>query len=374
MLIVLIYFLSFLFIRFISNVYPLNKHNIHFEILSCFLLLFFFFGFRDLTILTDTVHYYDMYRDFVEEYNGKKAWYSLEVSRIEPGFQIFQNILGKVISRDPYTIICFSSFIITFFFLYFIKHVTTKIALTTFIFIATGVLLSYYSVIRQSFAVLLAIASYCYFSKKKNIKAIILWILSVSFHYSALIVIVPFILVHIKWSKRNLFFISLIFLFLFFSIYSILNAIGLGDISYVTRNLERETTPYGQILNALQFSFLFYVYIYIKRKTGKEVCPNKLFEAFAITAIFVEFISIRFLIFARMDLYFVPFVIILFVRSLSLIKNTNNRSLFTNTFILLMIVRIVLVLSYKNEWYYLYPYSFFDFSDSYHDLDLDQYR
>ncbi len=374
MIFIFLYVLSFIIIRVVSrnNVYKMN--SVRFEILCVFVLLFCFFGFRDLTVLNDTVHYYDMYQSMVEDVIQDKAWYELEVSRIEPGFQIFQNLLGKLISTNPYTIIFVSSLLFTIFFLVIIKHLTREISLTTYVFLTTGILLSYYSAIRQTFAVLISIVMYIMLTKNNKKSAIICWLLAISFHVSAIIAIFPYIISKFKFSKIFFIFLFLSFFLFSFFIYKVLAAIGMGDITYVTNNLERETTPYGQALNSLMIMGFFAIYYYIYKKFCKDAAPNKLFLSYAIACVFVEIVSVQFQIFVRFELYFVPYVILLAIRSLDMVERSNIKYRAVSIMILLLFFRFVVVIMAKNEWYHLVPYDFFDFSADYHDLTIDKDR
>ena len=61
MLIVFFYFAAFIVVNLISRVFINSGARKLFQLVSCFILLFAFFGLRDITILNDTPHYYGYY-------------------------------------------------------------------------------------------------------------------------------------------------------------------------------------------------------------------------------------------------------------------------------------------------------------------------
>ena len=58
MSVIILFCLSFLLVEYISWHFKGEKVQKNTQIVMCFLLLFIFFGFRDLPILNDTAHYY----------------------------------------------------------------------------------------------------------------------------------------------------------------------------------------------------------------------------------------------------------------------------------------------------------------------------
>ncbi|MBR6843043.1 MAG: EpsG family protein, partial [Prevotella sp.] len=61
MAIIFIYFALFLGVHYISKTFSNPGKAQLFQLAACFILLFGFFGFRDITVLNDTSHYYGFY-------------------------------------------------------------------------------------------------------------------------------------------------------------------------------------------------------------------------------------------------------------------------------------------------------------------------
>ena len=115
MSVIILFCLSFLLVEYISWHFKGEKVQKNTQIVMCFLLLFIFFGFRDLPILNDTAHYYRHVRHlFSNTPFDNTPWYTFDSSsNFEEGFQIFLRIIGLVISKEPYSLIIITSFITT---------------------------------------------------------------------------------------------------------------------------------------------------------------------------------------------------------------------------------------------------------------------
>ena len=113
MIIIAIYYLLF-FILYWNNRHRKNtdKNAISHLCALSFILLFVFFGFRNITVLCDTPHYYSSLRDKIDIVKSIPWYYFDMLIRFEPGYQIFETIHAKLFV-NPYSIIISSSLIIT---------------------------------------------------------------------------------------------------------------------------------------------------------------------------------------------------------------------------------------------------------------------
>ena len=155
MSVIILFCLSFLLVEYISWHFKGEKVQKNTQIVMCFLLLFIFFGFRDLPILNDTAHYYRHVRHlFSNTPFDNTPWYTFDSSsNFEEGFQIFLRIIGLVISKEPYSLIIITSFITTASLLWFLNKSTSHVAFAVFVLMTSTLLLGCYSAIRQSLAV-----------------------------------------------------------------------------------------------------------------------------------------------------------------------------------------------------------------------------
>ena len=152
MSVIILFCLSFLLVEYISWHFKGEKVQKNTQIVMCFLLLFIFFGFRDLPILNDTAHYYRHVRHlFSNTPFDNTPWYTFDSSsNFEEGFQIFLRIIGLVISKEPYSLIIITSFITTASLLWFLNKSTSHVAFAVFVLMTSTLLLGCYSAIRQS--------------------------------------------------------------------------------------------------------------------------------------------------------------------------------------------------------------------------------
>jgi hypothetical protein len=174
MSVIILFCLSFLLVEYISWHFKGEKVQKNTQIVMCFLLLFIFFGFRDLPILNDTAHYYRHVRHlFSNTPFDNTPWYTFDSSsNFEEGFQIFLRIIGLVISKEPYSLIIITSFITTASLLWFLNKSTSHVAFAVFVLMTSTLLLGCYSAIRQSLAVSVSYIFYwCYGDSKYLVTA-----------------------------------------------------------------------------------------------------------------------------------------------------------------------------------------------------------
>ena len=129
--IIFLYFALFLGVHFLSKQFKRPGAARLFQLIACFILLFGFFGFRDITVLNDTPHYYGSYYQLtrLRNYIDSSIFVYRFMLNFEYGYQVIQHFLIKYISKEPFTIIIFSSLIICWGNVRFISSQTRNIAL-----------------------------------------------------------------------------------------------------------------------------------------------------------------------------------------------------------------------------------------------------
>jgi hypothetical protein len=369
MLSVVLYIVSFLFVGYISNHFNGEKVQIQIQFWLCFLLLFVFFGFRDLSVLNDTAHYYRDMRDMMSTVSfDATPWYHIDLhARFEAGYQIFMRLIGLYISRDPYSLIIITSLITTISILLFLKKFTLHISSCVFALLTTTCLEMQYCAFRQSLAISMSYLLCHFLQNGKVFKAVLCGVVAYFFHHSAIILFLPFILYHLPFSKKNVLILILVALSLSICIHSFLAIWGLDSNLYHEVSDNRTAPPIAAFFNLLFVVISLLIYFHAKKNYGQECTHDKLFESFAMSSLFVNIISISYLILLRDDLYFFPYVIVLLVNSLFALSNKRTC---VYLLFLILLIRILLVLEYRNEWFHLIPYSFFDFNLRFHNTFL----
>lgn len=112
---IFLYFALFLVVHLVAKQFKRPGAARLFQLIACFVLLFGFFGFRDLTVLNDTSHYYGFYYEkaHIHSYIIEPITTFHLTDKFEYGFQILIHILIQQVSKHPYTIVILSSLIIT---------------------------------------------------------------------------------------------------------------------------------------------------------------------------------------------------------------------------------------------------------------------
>lgn len=367
MLVVLLFFISFLFVNGVSALLTNNattRQDI--QIFFCFTLLFVFLGFRDIPILNDTAHYYE-HQLSVIALHRKKIFEIDHFERFEEGYQIYENLIAWI-SDNPYSIICITAFIITVSYLYFIKSHTSNVAYVVFFHITNG-FLNIYSGLRQGLATCFFLFAILALEKRRLWIYFILCGLAYSFHSSAFILFFIPILDRIQINRRNIIWTILIVLLAMVQIESVLQLGGRGDSAYIERNMSRSTLAFASIINSFTYILTIGMCYFLKRQNQIVLTrtDHYLWWLSIFSAAFY-LLDTQFLIMARFTMYFSLCGYILLAKYIFMSKRPQRR-FFLTFFCVLLILRVFIILEYRPEWWHIYPYSFFDFDVSFHDTN-----
>lgn len=363
-----IYLLSFLFLHLSTkNGGMISERSIKQQCIGCFLLLFIFYGFRDLNILNDTAHYYDHFRYLISDssFDKQKIWEFDHFDRFGAGFLIYENVVGHI-WRNPYAIIMLSAFIITCSWVYLVKNETRHIALTFFLILVYGIISSHYSGIRQGLAVCVFFYSYCNFYRKGKQKCFLLGcLLAILFHNSAIVLLSIPILKRFRINKKTVLLSVAAAICISLSLNFIFEITGLNETSrYFGEAQERTTLP---IANFVAFFFFSSMMLLSKNSQINKTRDSEMLWWFSILNLVFRFLACFIGIIGRYTMYFAVFTIILFVNSIVEDKKLDTKK---TLLILLAFVYVFISLIYKPEWSHLIPYSFYDFSPYYHNTNF----
>ena len=370
MFLIIIYYCLFLFIGvFTHGLIKNKKRRLKIETVLCFIALFIFFGFRDITVLNDTADYYGHFRYILQYTNNlSRPIYNIDpYDRFEPAYQIFENILGKI-TKEPYAIIMVSSFIISYSYLKFIKKFTHNISLCVFILLTMSNLTFMYSGIRQGLATCIFFLAYPYLIDKSLLRYYCLVFVAIFFHISACVLLILPMFHYFNLNKKNIIASGFISLMISGNIMTLLEPY-VADSNYYETQLEQESMAFAVILNIATALFFILWSFYIKKRYNINLGKSKLLWWISISSLYIQICSVKFSILSRCSYYFFVFIVILLLSHIFTIPKQYK----TNHILLLLLfvmVRCVSILILKNEWYHLYPYSFFDFTQLYHDTDI----
>ena len=297
----------------------------------------------------------------------------------EYGYQVLQHALIKYVSKEPFTIIIFSSLIITWGNVKFISRQTRHIALALLMILLSGVLFDQYCLIRQSFALIFFYAAYPYLKQErwKPYVALIIW--AAFFHLSALVLLILPIVQHIPVSKHNVAIVLGIAVLISITVYELFNLLGLGDTKYFLMNIKRNTFPIGAVLDGTLMLALLLTCLWLYRKMGMTTYDKTTFWI-GICGLCVCIITPSFLSFFRLNIFVWPIIYLTFFRFVDADDQMTDygaqnqcqalRRQMMMTALGLLTVRMAMILMFRNEWYHLVPYSYYDFSDRFHGFNM----
>lgn len=365
MIIILLFCVMFLFTGYLSKHLYNEKAQRSVEIILCFLILFAFFGFRGLPVLNDTAHYY---RHAKALYSSGSfdvlPWFYFDSSdRFEEGFQIFSRIIGHLFHKEPYSLVMVSALITTLSTIWFLRKNTHHIGFSIFVLLSSSIMFTQYSAMRQSIAIALSYFLYDAFHEKKYIKSVCFGMIAYTFHHSAIILVLPLLLNIIPFNRRNLIIIIATSVTVSLCIYQLLSLLGYANHRYYDVSMGRTTPPLAHMLDTLFVAICLLVYYSIhKRYSIYSDQEDKLFVSFAFSAFIIDLCAISCLILNRYSLYFSQYAVILLVNSIYAIPQGPDRKIIKTSLVIILLLRLIIVLQYKNEWFHLIPYSLFDFS------------
>jgi len=381
MAIIFFYFALFLGVHFLSRRFVRRGAARLMQLVACFILLFGFFGFRNITVLNDTPHYYGAYYQLTHLRNYVES--SIFTYRIllsfEYGYQVLQHALIKYVSKEPFTIIIVSSLIISWGNIKFVSRQTRHIALALLMMLLSGVLFDQNCLIRQSFALMLFYAALPYLKQERWKPYVALVGCAAFFHLSALVLLILPILQRIRICKRNVAIIFGIALLISVTVYEIFNLAGLGETKYFLMNIKRDTFPIGAVLDGSWMLLLLLTCLWLYKKMGMTSYDKTTFWI-GVSGLCVCIITPSFLSFFRLNIFVWPIIYLTFFRFVDADDPMTEygaqrqcqplrRQLMT-TALALLAVRMAMILIFRNEWYHLIPYSFYDFSDRFHGFNM----
>lgn len=373
MLLLALYFISFLAVDYISKHINGYSQKRYFQIIACFILLFVFFGMRGLSVLNDTAHYYaHLYNHLrYQSYFDESIFTPDPHDRFEYGYLVWIHFITKYIWCDPYAIILISAFIVTVANLMLVKKHTDRIALTIFLMLST--LITEYGLLRQSYAICISYLAINYLLKRKFVIYYILIAIAYVFHHSVIIMALFPVFTFIELRKDNVIKAFIATIIISICIYPIISILGFGNSFYYEGNQDREAAPIAAMINAAVYILLVYAAYYL-HKEYKSKLPDPMITWAVICGLCLSIINISFLSFNRLALYFIPYITIFFISIYDSCteKYPDNKKIRTILFIIILAIlgKMILTVALKNVWHHLTPYSMYDFYEGFHDYNF----
>lgn len=335
----LIFLIILIFLFFKGNDDVNNKKsNLEIRIVSfCFFLIFF--GLRG-HIYSDWYSYYPKFESLPTLWNGD-IMQALTIGDMEPGFILYSILIKSFFSN--YFVWVFINTAIDLFILDKIFKKYTKYYVLAFIvfFIFSGILIEF-NLYRNSKAIILFLYSLKYFRSKNFTAYLLLNLIGITFHYSAILFIPLYFILNKKinhWIVWLIFSVSnIVFLFHFKWINLILgDAIGILNINTILDKLSIHSENSTEAIFSLGYferviSFLIFTFYYKKLVEHNEI--NKIFyNMYLLYFIFILNLSEISTFSERFSLLFMPSYWVLYPSILAILKNKQKKYIFLVIFL-----------------------------------------
>ena len=366
MIFVFLFVCSFLFVDGIAeNLWHVRRNQHRAKCIMSFLLLISFYAFRGLSVLNDTSHYFESQQELIE--GGDLHSYSFLhydiFNRFEPGFQFLQRFLSLYIWEHPYVIIIFSAFAISIGLVYIAQKHTERIGLAIFLLLQMGGGMGQYTAIRQAFAVIVFYVIVAQYIKGKRLYAFLLVPIAMLFHKYAFILFVPLILSYFRLSKKNLLLSGFVaYVGVAFLSY-IIDILGFSESRYIGETFDH--TPLAVIISIVTSMLIAILCVNFSRRF--KIQPiHKLYTWIFFLSLIFDFYTLAMPIMTRFQLYFKPYFSLVYIYYADRVPvMTRKRTTFFLVSFLLL--KLLIILIFRNEWSHMVPYSFFDFGATYHE-------
>lgn len=347
-------------------------------LISVFTILAITASLRSYNVGIDTEQFYRNYMII-----NVAGWENSSVLRYEFGFFALCKILNYI-STDPQLLIIVSSCFICFSVGRFIYKNSNDVIFSSFLFISLNIFSMYLNVMRQAIAISIILFA-IEFLKKPNIKNIIIYILIVilamQFHNSAIVMIIPLFFTRLKYTNIS-FIATIIASAASFVLSSFLWNIMIKlfpSYSEYSNSVFTESNYFAAAINALICIFILISGLAFagknirSQKETKALLINfetpgnngKLILSYDINAYLLSFaliflvLTMRMTLFNRFSIYFTIFYITWIPNIAQSMTIKKDKAFLTFILTVFTLAYFLVVAIFRPEWYGVVPYQFF---------------
>ena len=332
----------------IKNVDYRKKNKVALSVF--FVMLFVLLAFRNSCVGNDTLNY----MNFFDRINWLGP-YGAGLFADEQGFLIY-TWLVSLVTDNPQVYIAISSLLIVVLMLPTYLRLSEDTSLTVAIFCSLSTFVMMFSGIRQMLVISLGFVVYHFVRKKKIIPFLLVALIAVLFHTSAIMLFIMYPLYHVKITKKSLWVIIPTIIVIFIFNEQIFSAIG-GYIETYTRfdSSIEETGAYAMIvLFALLSIFCFIVPD--ESRIDKETVGLRNFLLFAMV---IQFFAPLHTLAMRIGYYFIIFIPLLIPRIIKFrSKRVGNNGIYIRHLMVVLFIAYFLYTMYISQPLHVSPYHF----------------
>ena len=342
-----------------------------FVILVCFAIVFLG-AFRSIDVGIDTKQFWNAFLR-INELSIVDVW----STRYEPGFVILCYILG-LISDSPQILLIASSIIIFVPCFIFIYKNSEDVVLSSFLFVALGTYGLFLNLMRQGIAVAIILLGIEFFYKKKKyVLFVLMCILAMQFHLSAIIAIAIFAFPLIKqWTASKMIWatslIPVVFAMatLLFYVFALLFGYSsYSESQYVGSNYFAALIKAA--MNYVYLGLIIFVGGFLKEEYRKDASgkitlineDNRFVDTFFISLLFLQgyfyVCSMNILLMGRIAIYFSIFTIIILPRVVVNAKKVMTKFTLLYFILVMSFIYWIIVAVFRPYWTGEIPYIFF---------------
>ncbi|MGN0517195.1 MAG: EpsG family protein [Acutalibacteraceae bacterium] len=340
-------------------------------------ILWILLAFRGATIGSDTDTYIGIFED-ATRWAGNHPYGVDYISdlfhnttRYETGYIVYNRLLAGIFDDVQWLFIITATFCMFVCYKLVINH-SHNVALSLFLFVSLRLYYFTMSGMRQCIAIFICILAYDYVRKRKLVRFLLLVLLAMQFHTSAVIFVVVYPLSFVSFNLKTSFLISSCGVVAFFAFDKILvNVLNvLPDYYEHYTSTERfEENKLGNILvAAIQISFLLISVFsrygkqrkhYSDRLFIKEYDDESMMKFMVLISILLSIISLKATTLDRLFYYFWIFAIIYIPNVIEDMYSRNDKVFMKIAVAIATMAYNVTILYLRPEWSSVTPYMFF---------------
>ncbi len=223
------------------------------------------------------------------------------------GFSVLERFFSKTLNLDYTYFVAFCAIITIICFYIFFKKNSNKPGRSILIFVALSFYTSSFNAFRQYLSLSIILIGYIFFQDKKYIKSIILFIISVSFHSSAIIPIALYLIILIlKKIEIKTIYVIILSIILYFLYDPIFNLLINNSNAYAIYEYYDLVPGIGTYLIVL-FYYSLYFFLIVPNRKKIDVSHKKYLNLISI-GICVLSLQLHNWLFSRASSYFMIFL------------------------------------------------------------------
>ena len=328
-------------------------------------------GLRAVSVGTDTRQYWSAF-NLIKELPADQLW----DTRYEPGFVILCRLLSGI-SDNPHILLMVSSIMIFVPCFIFIYRNSADVVLSSYLFVTLGFILSMFNLMRQGLAIGIILIGVEFFFKRKNYFFFLLMcVLAMQFHQSAIISVVLIFVPSIKkWDLKKIFIatclapIVFVLAFAFFRVFGSL----LGYMDYLGSEYSDSNyfaSAVKVLMNLFYLGTVIFAGGYLRHSEDQSIGSKVSFidreglftDIFLISILFLQLYfyicGMSAVIMERVTVYYNLFIVVALPRSVINSRTLKDKFAFSYFIIFASLLYFIIIGIFRPYWTDSIPYTF----------------